>query len=171
MPDDSDHATERPPGTDNEVEERRDLLAYGTAGGLDGRAADVEKLGSPERVETYVRGALIRLESDDEPIVGTVEEPEGSGAGVSAVARLGETGVMVHTFTKLGRLTVRLVTSRSVEVDEERRAVVEAFAVGRHQTHVTARFRTMALDEAMLVRQLRGERDYAMVRLTEPMKL
>src|SRR5690606_20583780 len=130
MPDDSDHATERPPGSDNEVEERRDLLAYGTQAVLDGRAADVEKTGSPEGVEPYVRGARIRLESAGEPLVRPVAEPAGAGAGVSAVARLGETGVMVHTCTKLGRLTVRLVARRSVEVHEERRAGVEAFGVG-----------------------------------------
>ncbi len=161
----------RPHGTGEEAEGRRDLLAYGTQVVLDGRAADVDKLGSLEVVEDYVRGAMRRLESDEEPLVRTVVAPAGPGAGVSAVARLGETGVMIHTFTAIGRLTVRLATSRSAQVDDERRAIVGTFSVGRHQTHVTARFRTMALTEEMLGRQLLGERDYAKVRLTEPMKL
>lgn len=171
MPQETNDAIERPNVGEGDAEERRDLLAYGTQVVLDGRAADVEKIGSLDRVEAYVRGALRRLETEDEPLVRTIVSADGPGAGVSAVARLGETGVMIHTFTKIGRLTVRLVTSRSVPVDAERRAVVEAFAVGRHQTHVTARFRTMAMSEETLERQLQGERDYAMVRLTEPMKL
>lgn len=171
MADEKDNAVERHPGAGEMDEGRRDLLAYGTQVVLDGRAADQEKIGSLERVETYVRGALRRLEAEDDPLVRTIVSPDGPGAGVSAVARLGETGVMIHTFTRIGRLTVRLVTSRSVPVDDERKAIVEAFAVGRHQTHVTARFRTLALNEETLERQLQGERDYAMVRLTEPMKL
>lgn len=158
-------------GSGQQEEVRRDLLAYGTQVVLDGRAADREKLGSVAVVERYLMDALERLEPGEEPLVRTAVAAEGEGAGVSAVARLKESGVMVHTFTGLGRLTVRLVTSRSVPVDEERRAIVEAFSVGRHQTHVTARFRTMALREDVLDRQLRGERDYALVRLTEPLKL
>ncbi len=158
-------------GSGKQEEGRRDLLAYGTQVVLDGRAADLARLGSLETVERYVMAAMERLEPGEQPLVRTVVVTEGQGAGVSAVARLKETGVMAHTFTALGRLTVRLVTSRSVPVDEERRAVVEAFSVGRHQTHVTARFRTMALREEVLERQLQGERDYALVRLTEPLKL
>lgn len=171
MPDEPDNELERHSVGAEMDEGRRDLLAYGTQVVLDGRAADQEKLASLGRVESYVRGALRRLETEDDPLVRTIVSADGPGAGISAVARLGETGVMVHTFTRIGRLTMRLVTSRGVPVDEERKAIVEAFAVGRHQTHVTARFRTMAMSEDMLERQLQGERDYAMVRLTEPMKL
>ncbi len=149
---------------------RRDLLAYGTQVVMDGRLADAATLGSRELAEGFVRQTLSRLENGEEPLVVVLEE-DGDGPGVSAVARSGETGVMVHTFTGLGRLTMRLVSGRSVAVDEVRRAFVEAFKVGRHQTHITARFRTMALHRDTLAAQLAGERDYARVRLTEPLKL
>ncbi len=151
------------------VEQRRDLLAYGTQLVMDGRAADTAMLGSVANATEYVRGVLSRLEPGEGAEVLTHVVESGAAAGLSAAARSGETGVMVHTFTAIGRLTVRLVTSRSVRVDEERQAVVEAFGVGRHQTHVTARFRTMAPGAEMLTRQLRGERDYAQVRLAEPL--
>src|SRR5690606_12226696 len=151
-------------------EQRRDLLAYGTQVVMDGRLADAARLGSRELAEGFVRETLRLLEDGDEPLV-VVLEGDGAGPGVSAVARSGETGVMVHTFTDLERLTMRLVSSRTVAVDEVRRAFVEAFKVGRHQTHVTARFRTMALHRDVLAAQLAGERDYARVRLTEPLKL
>jgi len=151
-------------------EQRRDLLAYGTQVVMDGRLADAARLGSRELAEGFVRRLLAQLENGDEPLVVVIEEDR-VGPGVSAVARSGETGVMVHTFTTLERLTMRLVSSRTVAVDDVRRAFVEAFKVGRHQTHVTARFRTMALHRDVLAAQLAGERDYARVRLTEPLKL
>ena len=153
-------------------EQRRDLLAYGTQVVMDGCLADAARLGSRELAEGFVRQTLARIEDNGaEPLVKVIVAADGVGPGVSAVARAGETGVMVHTFTSLGRITLRLVSSRSVTVDEVRRAFVEAFKVGRHQTHVTARFRTMALKEDVLAAQLAGERDYARVRLTEPLKL
>jgi len=86
------------------------------------------------------------------------------------VARSGESGVMVHTYTTMAKLTMRLVSSRTVVVDDVRRAFVEEYQVGRHQTHITARFRTMAWRLDVLAAQLAGERDYARVRLTEPLE-
>ncbi|HZW26953.1 MAG TPA: hypothetical protein VFF08_00765 [Trueperaceae bacterium] len=160
----------KPPHGGDEDEQRRDLLAYGTQVVMDGRLADAASLGSRELAEGFVRRTLARLENGDEPLV-VVLDGDDLGPGVSAVARAGETGVMVHTFTSLERLTMRLVSSRTVPLDEVRRAFVEAYKVGRHQTHVTARFRTMAWREEVLARQLAGERDYARVRLTEPLKL
>ena len=103
-------------GSGKQEEGRRDLLAYGTQVVLDGRAADLARLGSLETVERYVMAAMERLEPGEQPLVRTVVVTEGQGAGVSAVARLKETGVMAHTFTALGRLTVRLralLTSRT----------------------------------------------------------
>lgn len=152
--------------------ERRDFLAYGTQVVMDGRLADEARLRSAELAETFARETLHMLEGVSvTPLVQVIEVTEGLGPGVSAVARVGESGVMVHTFTAIGRLTMRLVSVRSLVVDDVRRAFVEAFGIGRHQTHVTARFRTMASLEPVLAAQLQGERDYARVRLTEPLKL
>ena len=102
---------EQPRQADGEHDEqRRDLLAYGTQVVMDGRLADAARLGSRELAEGFVRRRLAQLENGDEPLVVVIEDHR-VGPGVSAVARSGETGVMVHTFTTLERLTMRLVSS------------------------------------------------------------
>lgn len=152
-------------------EQRRDLLAYGTQVVMDGRLADTAKLASRELAEGFVRQMLSLLENGGEEPLVVVMDDDPVRPGVSAVARSGESGVMVHTYTTMAKLTMRLVSSRTVVVDDVRRAFVEAYQVGRHQTHITARFRTMAWRLDVLAAQLAGERDYARVRLTEPLKL
>jgi|GEM_PF-1033076 hypothetical protein len=151
-------------------EQRRDLLAYGTQVVMDGRLADTAKLASRELAEGFVRQMLSLLENGGEEPLVVVMDDDPVRPGVSAVARSGESGVMVHTYTTMAKLTMRLVSSRTVVVDDVRRAFVEEYQVGRHQTHITARFRTMAWRLDVLAAQLAGERDYARVRLTEPLE-
>src|SRR5690606_29154406 len=101
--------------------------------------------------------------------VGLLSAEQQSTPGVSAVIRRGESAIMLHTFSDLGRLTLRLVSARSVPIDLVISEFKQIFAVGRYQSHVTSRFRAFPADGAELERFLVGERAYARLRLDEPL--
>lgn len=153
------------------------LLGFGTQVVIDGRAASVEALISRELVASFVLSMLDQVETDNNSPVG---EPGGMLSrmlpasaqirpGVSAVVTRGETAVMLHTFSDIARLTMKLVSARSVPADRVINEFKRNFGVGRHQSHVTSRFRAFPTDGGELERFLVGERAYARLRLDEPL--
>lgn len=156
------------------AQETHDLLGYGTQLVLDGRAADAGVLASQDRVATFVTAVLDQIEADagEGADGGTLARlqvaKENHDNGISAVVSRGETTVMLHTFSDVGRITLRLVSARSVPVDLVMNEFKNTFVVGRYQSHVTARFRAFPKDGAQLERLLVGERAYARLRLSEP---
>ncbi|HZJ10534.1 MAG TPA: hypothetical protein VFD39_12620 [Trueperaceae bacterium] len=176
------------PGGDDALPQRPNaqgassLLGFGTQVVLDGRAAAAEAIASRERVTAFVSNLIDQIEPANGGHAGGQHEGEQGGTtsrllgaagqaspGVSAVVTRGETAVMLHTFSDVGRLTLRLVSARSVPVDLVIRAFKAGFTVGRYQSHVTSRFRAFPSDGDELERFLVGERAYACLRLDEPL--
>lgn len=153
------------------------LLGFGTQVALDGRAAAIDALTSRETVAGFVATLIDQVEAESGALPGFPDRersrmlaPERqSTPGVSAVIARGESAVMVHTFSELGRLTVRLVSARKVPVDLVISEFKKTFSVGRYQSHVTSRFRAFPSEGGELERFLLGERSYARLRLDEPM--
>lgn len=174
----SDLHDDRPPRNRRNANGAPPLLGFGTQVILDGRAAAAQALSSRRQIEEFVLGLLDRVETDDEDrresgperTIARVQSGEDRGGpGVSAVVARGETAVMLHTFSDFGRLTMRLVSARSVPVDHVINEFRRVFGVGRSQSHVTTRFRAFPADGDELERFLAGERAYARLRLNEPL--
>src|SRR5690606_17640432 len=150
------------------------LLSFGTQVAVDGRAAAHDALASRETVAGFVASLIDQVEADDAEHRGgelsrMLDPAEQSTPGVSAVLSRGASAVMLHTFTELGRVTMRLVSARSVPADLVIAEFKQTFSVGRYQSHVTSRFRTFPSEGEELARFLAGERAYARLRLDDPL--
>lgn len=153
------------------------LLGFGTQVALDGRAAAHAALESRETVAGFVAALMDQVEGDSGGPGGSsanqvsrmLDPSQQATPGVSAVLKRGESAIMLHTFSDLGRVTMRLVSARSVAADLVIAEFKETFAAGRYQSHVTSRFRSFPNDGERLERFLAGERAYARLRLDDPL--
>ena len=153
------------------------LLGFGTQVALDGRAAAHAALESRETVAGFIAALMDQVEADsgahdgrsDREISRMLDPTQQATPGVSAVLKRGESAIMLHTFSDLGRVTMRLVSARSVPTDLVIAQFKETFSVGRSQSHVTSRFRSFPNEGERLERFLAGERAYARLRLDDPL--
>lgn len=143
-----------------------DPLGYGTHLILDGFRADAIALRDDELVDAVLRavGDLMHEGSG----VSTARVRTGSGdAGVSAALLAPESQLCIHTFEDLDKLSLTVFSTRSVPTEQVTRTFVERFRVGRLESRVHGRARLLPTEEEGLQAALRGERDYARLRLRD----
>lgn len=143
-----------------------DPLGYGTHLILDGFRADAAALRDGGLVDVVLRsvGALMH-EGDG---IATARVPAGDGdAGVSAALVAAESQLCIHTFEDLDKLSLGVFSTRSLPTEEITRTFVERFRVGRLESRVHGRARLLPKAEGPLQVALRGERDYARLRLRD----
>lgn len=163
------------PGTD------APLLSFGTQVVVDARAVAAELTNSGDLVAAFVAGLIGRIEPDaaatGAPLRTLTREfrapghaaEDGPLVGVSAVAALGDSAIMMHTFTDLSRVNLRLVSAMAVPIDLVIGEFKRVFAISRYRSHVSSRYRTFPSDDDQLGRFLSGERAYTRLRLDEPL--
>jgi len=146
---------------------RLDALGYGTHLILDGFRADPDGLVRRSLIDEVVRELGARLEGGGagEAIVLLFEE--GVDRGLSAALVQGESHLCVHTFPALHKLTLDAFSTRSVPVDAIASAFRHRFEVGRTESQIHGRGRLLPRERDPLERAVRGDRDYARLRLRD----
>lgn len=148
---------------------RFDALGYGTHLILDGFRADAEALARRALIEEVVRelGAQLDRGAVVESLLLSFDD--GPDRGLSAALVQGESHLCVHTFPDLHKLSLDAFSARNVPVDAVVSAFRHRFEVGRTESQVHGRGRLLPRTREHLERAVRGDRDYARLRLRDPL--
>ncbi len=146
---------------------RFDALGYGTHLILDGFRADAPSLERAALIDEVVRELGARLESGAAGDTLVLHVDDGALRGYSAALVQGESHLCVHTFPALHKLTLEAFSTRSLPVDTFSSVFRHRFDVGRTESQVHGRSRLLPTAPDALERVLRGDRDYARLRLRD----
>lgn len=144
-----------------------DALGFGTHLILDGFRADAGRLADRDAVAGLLHelAGSLRAATAAEVVWGP-RDPRDPG-GLSAALVHAEVHLALHTFPQLGKLTLDLFSTRTVPVDAVAARFRAVFAVGRQEASVHGRGRLLPARGEALTRTLRGDRDYARLRLRD----
>ncbi|HEX2864799.1 MAG TPA: adenosylmethionine decarboxylase [Deinococcales bacterium] len=143
-----------------------ELFGFGPHLMIDGYHADAAKLADVD----LVRAVLNQLPHDME--MTKILEPsvfEFSNApdetGVTGVVIIAESHIAIHTFPVQGFLAVDVFSCKDFDSARALRTLVEAFEVGRYDTHFINRGKEFPRDEKLIETIVRGEREYVAARI------
>ena len=150
-----------------------ETLGYGSHLILDGfraeRGAEQPKPASPladeARLRSLLRTLALGLEPKLEPEVWLERQNEGE-PGYSGAVWQAESHLAVHSFERLGALTLSVFSRRGLDPRAFERAL-EPFGLRRFESHLKNHAKTMARESAQRRRTLLGDRRYAALRLAD----
>ncbi len=146
-----------------------DALGFGTHLILDGFRADAERLSDPDHIEGVLRELVVLTAGGDAAAAEVIAYTPDAGPseGRSAAIVRAELYLAVHTFPAMRKLTLDLFSTRTVPVEAVSAAFRTRFGVGRQESAVHGRGRLLPVEAESLRRVLRGDRDYARLRLRD----
>lgn len=143
-----------------------DALGFGTLICLDGASADHGALGDVAVARRVVADLIATVEGENvEALPGTVVIVDHGEDGHSAALVRGESSIALHAFKALRSVTLQFFSVRDVPLSRTTKQFLEAYRVGRFQSSVRGRGLILPRDPQVLTRLLRGEREYARLRV------
>ncbi len=142
-------------------------LGYGTQVSLDGASADPGALADVGLARKLLAELIGEVEPGicHEATVEAVVVAEDGADGHSAALVAGETSATLHVFTALRSVTLQLFTAHDAPLGRTTERFLGAFGVGRYQAGVRGRGLLLPRDPGQLERVLRGQREYARLRV------
>jgi S-adenosylmethionine/arginine decarboxylase-like enzyme len=137
-------------------------LGYGTLLIIDGFNANSKTLTNRTTIETCLNEIAALLESHQEDLL-SIED----ATGISATLRLAESHLSLHTFSNSGSLSLRIFSRHDMRLGEITSVLEKHFAVGRIESYLSNRSKTMPLERNVRERVLLGDRAYTALRLDE----
>jgi S-adenosylmethionine/arginine decarboxylase-like enzyme len=135
-------------------------LGYGTQLILDGFNADPERLQDEGIVNACLSEVGALLEPTQSEILSVIET-----SGLSAVLRLTESHLSLHTYSQLGHLSLHIFSRHDLRPSEVTDLLTNHFGVRRVESFLSNHSRTMPQDSEARRRVLRGDRAYSALRL------
>jgi S-adenosylmethionine decarboxylase len=133
-------------------------LGYGTHLILDGFNADGERLQDTKVVKACLNEVGVLLEPTTADSLSVSES-----SGISAVLRLSESHLALHTYTS--SLSLQIFSRHDVRLSEVSDLLSKHFAVRRVESFLSSHAKTMPQDSEARKRVLLGDRAYSSLRL------
>lgn len=143
-----------------------ELFGFGPHLMIDGYHADAAKLADVSLVRSVLNQLPLDMEMTKilEPSVfeytSATEE-----TGITGVVIIAESHVAIHTFPGQGFVAVDVFSCKDFDSAQALHTLVEAFEIGRYDTHFINRGKEFPRDPERVERIVRGEREYVAARI------
>lgn len=146
---------------------KSETVGFGTHIIIDGRGANPERLADTERVRQLAVRLAEQLDPGNPPHIALYQTGADDQRGISAGAVMPESQLVLHTFPARRLVSLDAFSRRETSPWSLVEALGTSFEVGRVESYLANRARTLPRDPVRLEPAILGDRGYVSVRLDD----
>jgi S-adenosylmethionine decarboxylase len=145
-----------------------ELFGFGSHLMIDGHHADKSKLEDKDFIHSVLEQLPVQLDMNKVMPVHVVDvsgsHPE--DAGITGVVIVAESHIAIHTFPEKRFVSLDVFSCKEFDTQKAISSLVEAFQIGRFETHLINRGKEYPHDLPSIERILAGDRSYLEARIS-----